>query len=78
MTAALIGYSSTFMRFSMAVQRKNYLLFACHTINLGAQLTQGYRYLNRNNLRGAFEEVGAAAKEKAEVVEDKAKGVVGK
>lgn len=77
-TAALIGYSSTFMRFAMAVQPKNYLLFACHTVNLGAQLTQGYRYLNRHKLRDAFEEAGAAAKEKVETVENKAKDAVGK
>ena len=45
MTGALVIYSATFMRYSLAVQPKNYLLFACHFINEGAQLTQGYRYL---------------------------------
>lgn len=45
MTLALSGYSAVFMRYSMAVTPKNYLLFACHTVNLSAQLTQGYRYL---------------------------------
>lgn len=46
MTAALIGYSSTFMRYAMAVSPKNYLLFGCHLVNFGAQTTQGYRYIN--------------------------------
>lgn len=45
MTAALCLYSGTFMRYSMAVTPKNYLLFACHFLNFGAQTTQGYRYL---------------------------------
>lgn len=45
MTAALIGYSSTFMRYAMAVQPRNYLLFGCHLVNFGAQATQGYRYV---------------------------------
>jgi len=45
MTAALTLYSGTFMRYAMAVTPKNYLLFACHFVNFGAQTTQGYRYL---------------------------------
>jgi hypothetical protein len=45
MTAALIGYSTTFMRYAMAVQPRNYLLFGCHMVNFGAQTTQGYRYI---------------------------------
>ncbi|KAI8099231.1 mitochondrial pyruvate carrier [Halteromyces radiatus] len=48
MTAALCVYSALFMRFALAVQPKNYLLFACHFVNEGAQLTQGYRYLQYN------------------------------
>ncbi|EEH19183.1 hypothetical protein PABG_01502 [Paracoccidioides brasiliensis Pb03] len=52
MTGALIIYSGTFMRYSLAVSPKNYLLFACHFINFGAQLTQGYRYLNWWNWGG--------------------------
>jgi len=43
-TAALTVYSATFMRYALAVQPKNYLLFACHFVNFNAQLTQGYRY----------------------------------
>ncbi|KLU84796.1 hypothetical protein MAPG_03832 [Magnaporthiopsis poae ATCC 64411] len=46
MTGSLIIYAGTFMRYSLAVTPKNYLLFACHFVNAGAQLTQGYRYLN--------------------------------
>ncbi|KAK5262101.1 hypothetical protein LTR40_000873 [Exophiala xenobiotica] len=43
-TAALTVYSGTFMRYALAVQPKNYLLFACHFVNFNAQLTQGYRW----------------------------------
>lgn len=43
---ALIGYSSVFMRYALAVTPKNYLLFGCHMINFSAQCTQGYRYIN--------------------------------
>lgn len=46
MTAALIGYSSVFMRYALAVTPKNYLLFGCHAVNWSAQVVQGYRYLN--------------------------------
>lgn len=46
MTGALTVYSATFMRYSLAVSPKNYLLFGCHLINFSAQATQGYRYLN--------------------------------
>lgn len=45
MTGALILYSGTFMRYALAVSPKNYLLFGCHFVNFGAQLTQGYRYM---------------------------------
>lgn len=45
MTGALTLYAATFMRYALAVTPKNYLLFACHFINFGAQLTQGGRYL---------------------------------
>ena len=44
MTGALTVYAFTFMRYSLAVTPKNYLLFACHCLNAGAQLTQGYRW----------------------------------
>lgn len=45
MTGALVVYAITFMRYSLAVTPANYLLFACHLTNFGAQTTQGYRYL---------------------------------
>ena len=45
MTAALVVYSAVFMRYSVAVSPKNYLLFGCHFVNECAQLAQGYRYL---------------------------------
>lgn len=46
MTFALVVYSAIFMRYSLAVTPKNYLLFGCHFVNEGAQLTQAYRYLD--------------------------------
>ncbi|KAF8428154.1 hypothetical protein EV426DRAFT_586668 [Tirmania nivea] len=46
MTAALVVYSAVFMRYSLAVTPKNYLLFGCHFVNEGAQLAQAYRYIN--------------------------------
>ena len=46
MTAALIGYSGVFMRYSTAISPVNYLLFGCHLVNFSAQSVQGYRYLN--------------------------------
>jgi mitochondrial pyruvate carrier 1 len=46
MTGAMVVYAATFMRYSLAVTPKNYLLFLCHLTNFGAQTTQGYRYLN--------------------------------
>ncbi|KAI1925175.1 hypothetical protein LOZ12_005384 [Ophidiomyces ophidiicola] len=46
MTGALTIYSATFMRYSLAVTPKNYLLFLCHFVNFNAQVTQGYRYLS--------------------------------
>lgn len=52
MTVALIGYASVFMRYSMAVTPKNYLLFACHFVNFNAQATQGYRYINYWHMGG--------------------------
>ncbi|KAL4778291.1 hypothetical protein BJX76DRAFT_343630 [Aspergillus varians] len=52
MTGALVIYSATFMRYSLAVSPRNYLLFACHLINFSAQCTQGYRYMNYWNWGG--------------------------
>lgn len=40
MTGTLVVYSSLFMRFAWLVQPRNYLLFACHSFNVTAQLNQ--------------------------------------
>jgi mitochondrial pyruvate carrier 1 len=82
MTAALTIYSAVFMRYSLAVQPKNYLLFLCHFINEGSQLTQGYRYLNYHRWGGKekmeAEKLAEAAKEGAAQVKDQVKTVVEK
>ncbi|XP_063974887.1 mitochondrial pyruvate carrier 1-like [Diachasmimorpha longicaudata] len=46
MTLALTLYSLVFMRFAFKVQPRNLLLFSCHFTNMGAQLTQGMRFIN--------------------------------
>ncbi|KAK0747400.1 hypothetical protein B0T21DRAFT_379461 [Apiosordaria backusii] len=46
MTGALIVYAFTFMRFSVAIRPKNYLLFGCHSVNATAQSIQGYRFVD--------------------------------
>ncbi|KAK4979435.1 hypothetical protein LTR66_010511 [Elasticomyces elasticus] len=73
MTLALSGYSATFMRYSMAVTPKNYLLFACHIVNFSAQATQGYRYLSYWNFGGREKSLEARAKEGLDDVEGKSK-----
>ncbi|CAO3574054.1 unnamed protein product [Mortierella alpina] len=52
MTCALSVYSLLFMRFAWMVQPRNYLLFACHFTNEGAQLTQAYRFIQHHHLGG--------------------------
>ncbi|PFH59696.1 hypothetical protein XA68_12019 [Ophiocordyceps unilateralis] len=80
MTGALCIYSMTFMRYSLAVMPKNYLLFACHFVNECAQLTQGYRYLSYHKWGGKekleLEKGVDAVKEKAERVSDTVKNTV--
>lgn len=56
MTGALVVYAITFMRYSLAVTPRNYLLFTCHLVNFGAQSTQGFRYLQYNYFGGKQEE----------------------
>jgi mitochondrial pyruvate carrier 1 len=75
MTLALLGYSSTFMRYAMAVTPKNYLLFGCHVVNFGAQATQGYRYVNYHYMGGRDRRMEERAKEGLGSVEEKAKEV---
>jgi len=48
MTFALTCYSLLFMRFAYKVQPRNWLLFACHFTNEGAQLVQGTRLIKYN------------------------------
>lgn len=80
MTAALTVYSATFMRYSLAVSPKNYLLFLCHFINEGSQLTQGYRFLQWHHWGGkeAAQAAKEGAKDVAENVKEKAAAVEGK
>ncbi|RYP10870.1 hypothetical protein DL765_007970 [Monosporascus sp. GIB2] len=82
MTGALVVYAGTFMRYALAVTPKNYLLFACHTVNFGAQSVQGYRYLDWHYWGGREKASahGAVKTAKATAVEatDKVKEVVKK
>ncbi|XP_060820956.1 mitochondrial pyruvate carrier 1 [Bombus pascuorum] len=45
MTLALCLYSAMFMRFALKVEPRNLLLFACHFVNEGAQITQSVRFI---------------------------------
>ena len=65
MTTALTLYSGTFMRYALAVTPKNPLLFACHFINFGSQITQGYRYVNYWHNGGREASLAAMAKGEA-------------
>jgi hypothetical protein len=83
MTASLTLYSAVFMRYSLAVTPKNYLLFGCHFINCASQLTQGYRFLNYWNFGGrelALQAKGMEGKVEGKVAEgvEKAKDLAGK
>ncbi|XP_015511216.1 mitochondrial pyruvate carrier 1 isoform X1 [Neodiprion lecontei] len=49
MTVALSFYSLMSMRFALRVNPRNMLLFACHIVNMNAQLVQGFRYLRYHN-----------------------------
>ncbi|KAK9452685.1 mitochondrial pyruvate carrier [Dipodascopsis uninucleata] len=52
MTGSLVVYSLVFMRYSMAITPRNYLLFGCHFVNECAQLVQGFRFVNYWYLNG--------------------------
>lgn len=67
MTGVMIGYSSLFMRFAWRVQPRNYLLFACHSFNVAAQLNQLRRAIEYklNNVANASEELSALAQNAA-------------
>ncbi|USW57446.1 Putative mitochondrial pyruvate carrier [Septoria linicola] len=77
MTAALCGYSGVFMRYSMAVTPKNYLLFGCHLVNFCAQSTQAYRFTNWWYFGGRDASLEAKAKEGLNKAESRAEGLVG-
>ncbi|KAK0631036.1 hypothetical protein B0T17DRAFT_616611 [Bombardia bombarda] len=76
MTGALTIYAFTFMRYSLAVTPKNYLLFACHFLNAGAQMTQGYRYLDYNRWGGKEKAQALAATKPVEAVKEAVANVV--
>ncbi|EPE29237.1 hypothetical protein GLAREA_00397 [Glarea lozoyensis ATCC 20868] len=76
MTGALTIYSATFMRYALAVSPKNYLLFACHFVNEGAQLTQGYRWMQYNQWGGRELEMKKMAESGVEGVKGKVEQVV--
>eukprot|EP00928_Gymnodinium_smaydae_P062163 TRINITY_DN46084_c0_g1_i1.p1 TRINITY_DN46084_c0_g1~~TRINITY_DN46084_c0_g1_i1.p1 ORF type:complete len:235 (+),score=47.22 TRINITY_DN46084_c0_g1_i1:123-827(+) len=44
MSATQVVYSGLFMRFAWMVQPRNYILFTCHTANVGAQSNQLRRW----------------------------------
>jgi len=69
MTGTMVVYSSLFIRFAWAVSPRNYLLFACHTFNVGAQLNQLRRALEYKsaNEPGAAEEIKAYGMQAAAV-----------
>jgi len=77
MTTALVGYSAVFMRYSMAVTPKNYLLFGCHLVNFSAQSVQGYRFINWWYMGGRDKSMEAKAKEGLKTAEGKIEGLVG-
>ncbi|KAM0802776.1 hypothetical protein BDR22DRAFT_842284 [Usnea florida] len=77
MTGALILYSGTFMRYALAVTPKNYLLFGCHFVNFGAQLTQGYRYMQYWNYGGREVSLEAKAKTEANQIAQDGKSIAG-
>jgi len=76
MTSALVVYSAVFMRYSMAVTPKNYLLFGCHFVNECAQLAQGYRYANYWHYGGREKSLAEKAEQEASSVVDTAKSKV--
>jgi len=71
MTGALTIYSATFMRYALAVQPKNYLLFMCHFVNEGAQLTQGYRWMQYHQWGGREEMLKQQAESSTKSLVDK-------
>lgn len=86
MTCALLGYSSVFMRYSMMVTPKNYLLFGMHFVNFGAQSTQLYRFTDywyrggkdkaaEDKAKEGLGNAEGAVKDAANKVQDSAKNI---
>ena len=82
MTLALTGYSATFMRYALAVQPRNWLLFGCHVVNFSSQATQGYRFVNywhmggrEQKLREEAQMAGGSLDQKAQNIAEGAKDV---
>ncbi|KKY24265.1 hypothetical protein UCDDS831_g02597 [Diplodia seriata] len=73
MTGALVCYSATFMRYALAVQPRNWLLFGCHAVNFSAQTFQGYRYLNFWHMGGREKSLEAQAKSGLDAAKTQAK-----
>uniref|UniRef100_A0A7S3NHB1 Mitochondrial pyruvate carrier n=1 Tax=Aureoumbra lagunensis TaxID=44058 RepID=A0A7S3NHB1_9STRA len=66
MTCTMVVYSGLFCRFALAVNPRNYLLFACHTFNVGAQLNQlrralEYKMENEPNAAAEIKDLGIKA-----------------
>lgn len=78
MTLALAGYSGVFMRYAFAVTPRNYLLFGCHVVNFGAQVTQGYRFVDYWYMGGQDKYIKAKADQGLSQAEDGAKDAMGK
>jgi mitochondrial pyruvate carrier 1 len=89
MTVSLAVYSAVFMRYSLAVTPKNYLLFGCHLINCSSQIVQGYRFQNywyqggreevlKQKAASGLTEAKQTAEAAKEKVVDAAKSAVGK
>lgn len=76
------------MRYALAVQPKNYLLFGCHVVNFGAQTTQMVRWyshwymggrqtsLNAKAIAGDVEGKGKQIGEQVQTLAAEAKGKV--
>ncbi|KAI9775785.1 MAG: hypothetical protein M1835_005702 [Candelina submexicana] len=76
MTGALTLYSATFMRYALAVSPRNYLLFGCHFINEGSQLTQGYRYLQYWHFGGREKSLAEQARAGVSEARTEAEGIL--
>ena len=66
MTFALVLYSGVFMRYSLAVTPRNFLLFGCHFVNETAQLGQAYRFIDYTYFTSPEEREKISAKFKAQ------------